>query len=167
MNGVTMTHDTGIDQLRWSQLVRALGQPLLMSPLAQMATIGIAPAQAGSASALFNMMRNLGGSVGIAMLSTVTQHREHYHFSIISERVTQNAARTAQRLAEMAHVLAPHGGDARMQALGELAQQVRREASVMAYADCFFLIGAALTLAIGLVFLLARARPGGGGGEAH
>ena len=65
-----MTHDKRIEQFEFSQLVRALGQPLLMSPLAQMATIGISPQQAGSASALFNMMRNLGGSVGIAMLST-------------------------------------------------------------------------------------------------
>jgi DHA2 family multidrug resistance protein len=167
INGTTMTHDTGREQLELSQVIRALGQPLLMAPLSQMATVGIAPAQAGSASALFNMMRNLGGSVGIALLSTVAEHREHYHFSIIAERLTHNAARLAERLAAMAQHFAPAGGDARMQAVGTLAQQVRREAFVMAYSDCFFLIGCALALAIAGCAFLSRVRPGGPAGAAH
>jgi DHA2 family multidrug resistance protein len=165
INGSTMTHDTAIDQLRWSQLVRALGQPLLMSPLAQMATVGIAPAQAGSASALFNMMRNLGGSVGIAALSTVTEHREHYHFSIIAERMTHNGPRLAERLAAMAQALGG-GAEASARAIAELARMTRREALVMAYADAFFIVGLVLLVAIGGVVFLARARPGGGG-AAH
>ena len=166
INGTTMTHDTGIDQLEFSQLVRALGQPLLMSPLAQMATIGISPQQAGSASALFNMMRNLGGSVGIAMLSTVADQREHYHFSIIAERITHNSAQAAEWLAHMTQALASRGADASTQALAGMAQTARREAYVMAYADCFTLIGVALVLAILGVFFLSRARPGAGG-AAH
>jgi len=167
INGTTMTHDTGIDQLEFSQFVRALGQPLLMSPLAQMATIGIGPQQAGSASALFNMMRNLGGSVGIALLSTVADQREHYHFSIVAERVTHNSTQAADWLARATQALSARGGDAATQAVAELAQLVRREAYVMAYADCFMLIGLALVVAIGGVFFLARARPGGPGGAAH
>ncbi|MCY7368682.1 MAG: MFS transporter [Chamaesiphon sp.] len=63
-----LTNLTGIDQLRWSQLVRAMGQPLIMVPLSGVATAGLARSQAGSASGLFNMMRNLGGSFGIAVL---------------------------------------------------------------------------------------------------
>lgn len=168
LNGVTLTHDSGMEQLKWSQLIRALGQPLLMSPLAQMATVGIAPAQAGSASALFNMMRNLGGSVGIALLSTLTQTREHFHFSVIAERVTQNGAATAQRLAEMQAGLAAHGAAlAPVRALGMLAGLVRREAFVMAYADCFLIIGVALGSSVLLMGLLARTRAGGARGEAH
>ncbi len=167
MNGFTMNHDTAIDQLKYSQLVRALGQPLLMSPLSQMATVGIAASQAGSASALFNMFRNLGGSIGIALLATVVEHREHYHFSIISERLTQNSAIVAERLGGMAMALGADGGDATMRATAELALMVRREATTMAFADCFTLIGVALTLSIGGAFFLARARSGGGGGGGH
>ncbi|MBV8578303.1 MAG: multidrug efflux MFS transporter [Acetobacteraceae bacterium] len=159
-----MTHDTGLEQLKWSQLVRALGQPFVMVPLAQMATIGIAPAQAGSASALFNMVRNLGGSIGIALLSTLVQNREHYHFSIVSERITRNSTTVSERLTGLAHYLTPYGGDPKARALGEIARTVRREALVMAYADAFFLIGVALVLAIGGTFFLARAAPGSGGG---
>jgi MFS transporter, DHA2 family, multidrug resistance protein len=167
INGTTMTHDTGMDQLELAQVVRALGQPLLMAPLAQMATIGIGPQQAGSASALFNMMRNLGGSVGIALLSTAADQREHYHFSIVAERITHNSAQAADWLARASAALAARGGDAATQAVAEMANMVRREAYVMAYADCFMLIGVVLVLAIGGVFFLARTKPGGAGGAAH
>ncbi len=158
MNGYGMTADTGMDQLRWSQLVRALGQPFIISPLAQMATVGIGPAQAGAASALFNMFRNLGGSFGIAMLATAAEHREHWHFSAIAERVTQNSVLLAERLGQMAQAVGPD------QALARLANQVRRQATVMGYADCFLLIGAGLLLSLGGIVFLSRAQAGGGGG---
>ncbi|HEY9726005.1 MAG TPA: MDR family MFS transporter, partial [Chroococcales cyanobacterium] len=75
----TMTNETGIEELRWSQLVRALGQPLMIVPLTTIATGNIEPQQAGSASGLFNMMRNLGGSIGIAILSTLLTRRQQFH----------------------------------------------------------------------------------------
>ncbi len=158
MNGFGMSGDTGTDQLKWSQLVRALGQPFIISPLAQMATVGILPAQAGAASALFNMFRNLGGSFGIAMLATAAEHREHWHFSAIAERVTQNSVLLAERLGRMAQAVGPD------QALARLANQVRRQATVMGYADCFLLIGAGLLLSLLGVMFLSRAQAGGPGG---
>jgi DHA2 family multidrug resistance protein len=60
-----MTYQTGHDQLIWSQLVRAMGQPLIIVPLTSIATAGLNPKDAGSASGLFNMMRNMGGSIGL------------------------------------------------------------------------------------------------------
>src|SRR5581483_1891058 len=66
-----MTHMsalTGYDQFRWPQVVRAIGQPFIIIPLSAVATAGIAAGrESGSASALFNMMRNIGGSIAIAM----------------------------------------------------------------------------------------------------
>ena len=157
-----MSPDTAIDQLKAAQLVRAAGQPFIISPLSQMATVGIAPAQAGAASALFNMARNLGGSVGIATLGTVVEKREHFHFSVMAERVTRNASRTAERLDGMARRL---GSDAR--ALGSLAGQVRRQAYLMAYADGFAVIAAGLLLSLLAVPFLVRVPKGGGGGGGH
>ena len=162
MNGFTMSGDTAADQLIWPNLVRALGQPFIISPLSQMATVGIQPAQAGAASALFNMMRNLGGSFGIAMLATMAEHREHFHFSVIAERITANSSLLAERLGGMAMVLGGHD-----RAVAQLANQVRRQATVMGYADCFTMIGVGLVLSLGAIAFLARARPGGGGGGGH
>ena len=158
-----MSPDTAIDQLKTAQLVRAAGQPFIISPLSQMATVGIAPAQAGAASALFNMARNLGGSVGIATLGTVTDQREHFHFSVLAERVTQNATRTAERLQGLAGRL---GSDTR--ALEALSQRVRQQAYVMAYGDGFAVISAGLLLSLLAVPFLVRVPKGGkGGGGGH
>ena len=104
------------------------------------------------------MFRNLGGSFGIALLATAAEHREHWHFSAIAERVTQNSVLLAERLGRMAQAAGPEG------ALARLANQVRRQATVMGYADCFLLIGAGLLLSLlGIVFL-SRAQAGGPGG---
>ena len=155
-----LTPDSAIDQLKWSQLVRALGQPFIISPLSQMATVGIPPRQAGQASALFNMMRNLGGSVGIAALGTVVDQREHFHFSMMAERMSANLPRLAERLHAMAGVL---GGQGR--AFGALANTVRGQAYVMAYADGFAIIGVILLASLLIVPFLVRARAGASGGH--
>jgi len=157
-----MSPSTGIDQLKTVQLVRAAGQPFIMAPLSQMATVGIAPGQAGAASALFNMMRNLGGSVGIAALGTVVEKREHFHFSVMAERVTRNGARTAERLGWAAAQL---GSEAR--AVGALAAQVRSQAFVMAYSDAFAVISAVLLLSLLAVPFLMPASKGDGSGGGH
>ena len=68
---IAMTSDYAADQLLWPNIVRAIGQALVFAPLSALATAGIEPENAGSASALFNMMRNLGGAIGIAVLQTV------------------------------------------------------------------------------------------------
>lgn len=73
---IAMTADTGADQLLWPNIVRALGQALVMTPLSAIATVGIERENAGPASALFNMTRNLGGAIGIAALQTLQQKRE-------------------------------------------------------------------------------------------
>src|SRR6202022_2679712 len=99
---VNLTHDVGMDQLILPQLLRAAGQPLFTIPLSQLSTAGLTPRDTADASALSNMMRNLGGSIGIAMLSTMIDRREHFHFSMLAEAITINATRTQQRLATLA-----------------------------------------------------------------
>jgi DHA2 family multidrug resistance protein len=162
INGITFGPDTAGEQLRLTQLIRAMGQPLLMATLSQMAIVGIPQSQAGSASALFNMIRNLGGSVGIAVLATMVQTREHYHFSVVAERITNNAERTAERLAMLTA-----RGETEIQAIATLARAVRRQAEVMAYADAFYLIGAGLVVAAAGTLLLKRSAPPGPGGGGH
>jgi DHA2 family multidrug resistance protein len=81
-----MTHDTGMAQLIPAQIVRALGQPLVITLLSSIATANIERAQTGSASLIYNMSRNLGGSIGIAAMSTLLTVQEQFH----SERLTDN-----------------------------------------------------------------------------
>ncbi|MBD3885270.1 multidrug efflux MFS transporter [Phormidium tenue FACHB-886] len=164
-----MTNLSAIDQLRWSQLVRALGQPLIIVPLSSIATAGLAPALAGSASGLFNMMRNLGGSFGIAVLATLLKNREQFHSNRIGESVSIYDPATQQRLNDLTQVFVSRGIDlttAKDQALATLDNIVRREAFVMAFNDCFYFIGLALLLS-GIAVLFFKKVKGGGAAAAH
>jgi MFS transporter, DHA2 family, multidrug resistance protein len=167
---VGLSHDVGMDQLILPQLLRAIGQPLFTIPLSQLSTEGLPPRDMADASALSNMMRNLGGSMGIALLSTMVERREHFHFSMLAEAITVNAIRTQERLAALAAGLHTRIADpalAKAQALAALAAQVRQEAYVIAYADGFYLVGVSLVLSRGAVAILRKPQKAGGAIEAH
>jgi DHA2 family multidrug resistance protein len=87
-----MDASTGYDQLMVTQIIRAIGQPFVMLTLSNFAMHGIAPKDMPSASSLFNMTRNLGGSIGIAMLATSLTNREHFHSARLGESVSTYAA---------------------------------------------------------------------------
>lgn len=157
-----LTHDTGLDQLRWSQLVRACGQPLIMVPLSSIATAGLAPALAGSASGLFNMMRNLGGSIGIAALATLLKNREQFHSNRLNDAISLYDPATRQRLDQLTQTFINQGIDAttaQSQALQTLDTIVRREAFIMAYNDCFYFIGLALLLSGIAILFFKKVKP--------
>ena len=146
------------------QLVRALGQPFIIVPLSSLATVGLARADQAQGSALFNMFRNLGGSLGIAMLSTFTTMREHYHFDIISQRLSTTSPNVHAWLDHAASLLIARGtpaGVAPHQALAKLAAMVRAQAYTMTYADCFFGMGVVLIGSIVLLALVPRAKAAG------
>ncbi len=166
---VNLTHDVGMDQLILPQLLRAAGQPLFAIPLSQLATAGLSPRDTADASALSNMMRNLGGSVGIAALSTVIDRREQFHFSLLAEAMTRNAARTQERLAALVAGVGS-GTDpvlARARALMSIAAQVRREAYVSAYADAFWIVAVGLVISLAAITLLKKPQRTGGPVDAH
>lgn len=165
-----MTALVGYDQLMWSQIVRSIGQPMLMIPLSTITTGLIAREQAGSASGLFNMLRNLGGSVGIAILSTVMTLREKFHSAKLVEGVTLYDHATQDRLAAFQHLFVSKGFDlatAQHKALGALDNTIRRQASVMSFNDCFFMVGCALAASSFLILLCSRVRLTPGPSEAH
>ena len=167
---VGLTHDVGVDQLILPQLLRAIGQPLFTIPLSQLSTAGLAPRDTADASALTNMMRNLGGSIGIATLATLISRREHFHYAMLSEGITRNALHTQERVAALAAGFQAHiadAGIAKLQAIATLAAQVRREATVMAYSDGFWIVAVGLVISLGAVALLRRPRGLPGLGAAH
>jgi DHA2 family multidrug resistance protein len=167
---VNLTHDVGMDQLILPQLLRAAGQPLFSIPLSQLSTANLPPRETADASALSNMMRNLGGSVGIALLSTIIERREHFHFSILAEGMTQNAVRTQERIAMLmagARGVIADPIIARAQALASIAMQVRREAYVSAYSDAFWVVGVGLIVSLAAITLLRRPPRSKAPVEAH
>ena len=156
-----LTHLTGYEQLQASQIVRALGMPLVIVPITTLATSHLAPEQSGSASALYNMFRNLGGSLGIALLATQLDWREKLHSLRLGELVSIFNPATNERLAGLTQQFAGRGAEpvtAGQQALGAMAGMVRREAFVMAYSDCFFVMGVVLLSTVALVWACQSAK---------
>lgn len=156
-----LSADSGADQFMSSNIVRSLGQAIVLAPLAGIAVIGIPKEMSGAASGVFNMMRSLGGAIGTAALATVITKREQYHSNIIGQSVTAYDATVEQFLAEAQHRFLQQGtGDpalARHQAEALLGSLVEQQSLVMAFADTFLLLGCILlAAAVAVVFTRTR-----------
>lgn len=167
---IHMSADSAYEQMVWSNVVRAISLPFIMQPVSGVATSSIEPAQAGSASGLFNVMRNLGGAIGISLVGAVLTWRQHFHSNIITEHLSPLEPAVQERVAALMQRFVSLGSGAELaelRALSAIDRVARRESFIMAFSDCFFVIGAAFLVAFGLVLLLKRARPGSGTSGAH
>jgi DHA2 family multidrug resistance protein len=157
---VFMTGDYASDQLFWPNVVRAIGQALVFAPLSAIATAGIEQENAGSASALFNMMRNLGGAVGIASLQTFLSKREQFHSNILTNSISVFEEATRVRVAKLTTYFMNHGvsdqAAATHKAIVAIASSVRKQANIMSFSDTFFLLGVALLVALTASLLLKK-----------
>jgi len=158
---IYMSPDVAADQLLLPNIVRALGQAVILAPLAAIASAGIERENAGSASSLFNMMRNLGGAFGIAALQTFVTKREQFHSNVLTDSVSLFDEATRVRLAQLTHYFLTHGiadpAQAWRQAVVAVGRGVRHQSFLMAYGDTFFLLGILLTVAVAAVLLLRKA----------
>jgi MFS transporter, DHA2 family, multidrug resistance protein len=157
-------------QFIYSSLVRALAQSMVMMPLSAMAVSGIEREHAGSASALFNMVRNLGGAIGIAVLQTFLTKREQFHSDVLTSQVSLLGEAARTRLDHLSQLfierLSAAPPLAQHEAAIAMARTLRRQATIMAFDDTVILQSALLGLAlIGILFLKkTNAAPAG---EAH
>ena len=160
---IFMTTNYAADQLFWPNIVRAIGQALVFAPLSAVATAGIEPENAGSASGLFNMMRNLGGAVGIAMLQTFLTKREQYHSNVLTQSVSMLEQATRTRIEQLTQYFMSHGvadhAEATHRALVAIGKIVQKQAYILAFSDTFYLLGIALIVALHGCPAAEEARP--------
>jgi DHA2 family multidrug resistance protein len=155
-----LDNDYAAPQLFWPDITRALGQAVALAPLSAIAMVGIARAEAGAASGLFNMMRNLGGAIGTAVIETFFTKREQFHSSIINQHTSLLQPATRGRLGYFHQYFMARGSDsvgALHRAIVAVGDAVREQATIMGYADCFALLGLAALAAIVPVSLLRKA----------
>jgi len=142
-----------------SQLLRGAGQMLAFMPLNQASMSAVSREEAGDAAGLYNMARNLGGSVGLALLGVYIDRRNAMHDAFIRESVTANSLLGQNHLATTAAGFLAQGGDpafAHQQALGQLAAQMAQQASVITFSETFYVLGVALFICIPLALLLKK-----------
>jgi DHA2 family multidrug resistance protein len=153
------------DQFWVPNMVRAAGQALVMGPMTGIAMIGIARMESAAASGIFNMMRNLGGAFGTALLGTFVTKREQFHSNIIGSSVTEGAVAVRERIEALTGYFQSHGiadpSAARGQAIVALGRAVRRQALIMGYSDAFAVLGVMLILAA-VIVVFTRKGPASG-----
>jgi len=150
------------EQFNHIQIIRALGQPMIMVTISLIATAYIQQQDAGSASSLFNILRNLGGAIGIALLATLLDARTKVYFDYLREAVVPSNPQVAERLAQLAERL---GND--NAALGKLSEITHQQALIMAYNDAFHFVGIGLAVSMVAVLLTRKLPEGLKAGEAH
>jgi DHA2 family multidrug resistance protein len=167
---VTLSPDIAGDQLMFPNIVRAVGQALMLTPISAITTSGIGPADAGAASGLSNMLRNLGGAVGTATLATILTKREQFHSNIIGQSVTLYRDEVRQRITDLTNYFVSHGvsdpAAAKHQAIVAIGNAVKRQALIMGFSDTFAVIGVILAIAAAALLLARKAKSAAGGG-AH
>lgn len=158
-NLATINPGTGSDTLFWPLVFRGAAIVLMFLPLT-LATLSPLPkADIPAGTGFYNLTRQLGGSIGIAVLSTILDRRQTFHRAILAEKVSLYNEQTRARLQALQGTMQSHGADpttAHQQALGLLDQTVTLQATLLAYEDLFRIVGWVFICAVPLVFLLGK-----------
>jgi DHA2 family multidrug resistance protein len=164
MTWITKEYD--FYELMLPQILRGAGMMLAMVPTNTIALGTLAPERVKNASGLFNLTRNLGGAVGLAVINQVLNERTDLHISRLHDRINWGNA-TAVETLNMFTQKMQGMGDAALMAMKQLSQIVHRQAVVMGYGDAFFMLTVfyfALSL---LVMVLKKPSATVLGGDAH
>ena len=166
-----MNPQTNEESLFWPLIIRGFGTVMMFLPMS-MATFGAVPVKdVSKATGIYNLARMLGGSIGIAILTTLLSSRTAFHRAVLVEKLGASDVATAERLHMMSGAFMAKGFDAasaKRQALAVLDGTVNLQASVMSFADSFWLVALVFLLTMPLILLLGKVKPGAarGGGAA-
>jgi DHA2 family multidrug resistance protein len=157
-------------QFIYSSLVRAVAQSLVMMPLSAIAVAGIEREHAPSAAALFNMVRNLGGAIGIAVLQTFLTHREQFHSDVLTSQVSLLGEAARGRLRHLTDFFLAHATTdtsvARHEAAIATGRALHRQALILGFSDTVIFQSLLLGFALIAIFFFKKASSGSTG-EAH
>ena len=157
---VAISLDVAADQLLLPNIVRAVGQALVLAPLTALSVAGVADEDKSSASALINVIRNLGGAIGIAVLQTFLTTRQYFHFNTLSPSVSPFDEMTRQHIDQLVRHFLSHGvtdpAVAWHKAVVAIGSRIHQQAYTMAFGDAFFLMGATLIVALMAALLLKK-----------
>ena len=140
--------NASFDDFSVARVLQVVWLPFVFIPLSAVQFNGVPRDQNAEASAIINLMRNLGGSVGVSAVTTELQWRTQFHHARLAEHVT------------------PYNGWGFGSALTEIGRQVQRQAQIMSYLDIFTLMSVFILLAAPLVFFLPNVEKGAPAG-AH
>ena len=159
-----ITHDWGWHELMLPQALRGFAQQFAVAPTVTLTLGGLAPNKLKLASGLFNLMRNLGGALGIAGCATILNDRANLHFLRLAEHLTtSNAAMMAMMQRSSARDTAVLGDavQGNAAAMRQLFTLTYREAQTLTFSDAFFAIAVCFAVATAMVPLMHKVGPRG------
>jgi DHA2 family multidrug resistance protein len=147
----------------WPLIIRGIGLGLIFIPLTTLSLSGLTGRDIPQGTALANMIRQLGGSFGTAIMTTYISTRTKFHVDTLKDYVSPNDLITQQRLESLKALFISKGYsvyEATQQAIMSLQGQVTRQALMLTYRDAFLIVGGFFLVCIPLLFLFKRPKKG-------
>ncbi|HEY7791908.1 MAG TPA: DHA2 family efflux MFS transporter permease subunit [Vicinamibacterales bacterium] len=162
--------NAGYWDIFWPQFVQGVGMAFVFVPLTTITMDPIPKERMGNATSLFNVMRNIGGSIGIATASTLLARREQVHTNIMTAHVTQYGPASSSMLDRLQAGFVAAGSDpvtAMHRAQAALFGMVQRQAAMMSFIEIFWWFGLFFFAVLPLIFLMRRPQTKAGSMAAH
>jgi DHA2 family multidrug resistance protein len=163
-----VTKDWDFWELFWPQIFRGVGLMCAMIPVTNTALGTLPPDRVKNASGLFNLMRNLGGAIGLAAINTILNDRMDLHLTRLHDAANWSRGPATDMLTNLTTRFHDFGSNAQLMALKEMSLIVRREATVMSFSDVFLLMTILFVALAALGLVMKRpAAPAGAGAGGH
>ncbi len=162
--------DAGYWNIFWPQFMQGVALALLFVPLTTISMDPIPRESMGNATSIFNLMRNIGGSLGIAVATTLLERRQELHKSMLAAHVDIYNPEARALYDQIRAALVARGSDvvtAGQQAMIIISGLVRRQAAALAFTDVFRLLGILFLLVLPLLLIMKRPRTSRGHGPGH
>lgn len=151
-----LTSQASTAVMTWPIFTRAVGLSFCFVPLSIAALSGLPPNQRGNATGLFNATRELGGSIGLAWMSTRLASNTKEHLTYLSEHVNAFNPIAQDQLASMRGNFAARTGDGLGAAYGVMSQRLNSQALSLAFSDGFWTLAFMFAISLIIVFFLAK-----------
>jgi len=155
----SLTPDASFDYFAWVRVYQTVALPFLFIPINMVAYDGLPANKTNQGSALMNVARNLGGSIGISLANVVLVQRSQFHQARLVENTVPSSQAfhsTMQRLTDYFMLHGASAAEANNQAVGLIGQLIRTQATILAYIDVFHVCSIVAALMIPLVLILVR-----------
>jgi DHA2 family multidrug resistance protein len=164
-----MTPDADYWYFAWSRIYLGIGLPLIFIPITTASYDGIAPNKTDQASALINLARNFGGSMGVALSQTVLARREQFHQSRLVEHIGSWNPFYNDTLSRIQGYLNGRTatGSSSGTSLAIVNQAVQSQATILAYIDVFVALGLIAMVMVPLALSLRSVNRSPGTKPAH
>jgi DHA2 family multidrug resistance protein len=148
-----------------ARMIQAAGMAFLFVPINTAAYAFLPRDKNNAASGLMNLARNIGGSVGISVVTTLLDRRSQVHLTYLSSHLSSANPALQSTLQGAARAMQAHGASAAgamRQAYALIQGTVLRQATMLSYLDCFRFLAFAILAMVPMVFLMKKSKPGGG-----